>query len=70
MYVCLCVCVCVCVCLCARVNNTCAHRESTSQVKGAATNMVTVVATKELKAGDVLLRFKAKATQDEHLRGN
>ena len=42
------------------------HRRLTVQVKGAAKAMVTVVATKELKAGDFLLRFKAKASQDDN----
>ena len=37
---------------------------------GAANMMVTVVATQELKAGDVLRRFRAEATQDERRRGN
>ena len=46
------------------------HRESTAQVKGAAKIMVTVVATQELEAGDVLRRFKAEAAQDEPRRGN
>ena len=32
--------------------------------------MVTVVATQELEAGDVLLRFKADAPQREPRRGN
>ena len=31
--------------------------------------MVTVVATQELEAGDVLRRFKAEAAQDEPRRG-
>ena len=46
------------------------HREATAQVKGAAKIMVTVVATKELKAGNLLRRFKAQAAQDEPRRGN
>ena len=46
------------------------HKESTAQVKGAAKIMVTVVATQELEAGDVLQRFKAEAAQDEPRRGN
>ena len=46
------------------------HRESTAQVKGAAEVTVTVVATHELKAGDLLLRFKAEAAQDEPRHGN
>ena len=40
------------------------------QVKGSAKIMVTVVATKELEAGDVLRRFKAEATQDGPHDGN
>ena len=32
--------------------------------------MVTVVATQELEAGDVLRRFKAESAQDEPRRGN
>ena len=32
--------------------------------------MVTVVATQELEAGDVLRRFKAEAAQDKPRRGN
>ena len=35
------------------------------QVKGAAKIMVTVVATQELKPGDVLRRFKADAFRDD-----
>ena len=46
------------------------YRELTVQVKGAAKMMVTVVATQELEAGDVLRRFEAKAVQDEPRRGN
>ena len=46
------------------------HRESTAQVKGAAKIMVTVVATQDLKAGNLLRRFKAEAAQDEPRRGN
>ena len=46
------------------------HRKSIAQVKGAAKIMVTVVTTQELKAGDVLRRFRAEATQDEPRRGN
>ena len=46
------------------------HRELTAQVKGAAKIMVTVVATQELKAGNLLRRFKAKAAPDEPRRGN
>ena len=44
--------------------------QSTAQVKGAANTMVTVVASQELKAGDVLRRFKAETAQDEPHRGN
>ena len=39
-------------------------------MKGAAKIMVTVVATQELKAGDVLRRFRAQAVQEEPRRGN
>ena len=46
------------------------HMQSTAQVKGSAKKMVTVVATRELKAGDVLRRFKGEAAQDEPRRGN
>ena len=46
------------------------YRELTAQVKGAAKLMVTVVATQDLEAGDVLWRFKAEAAQDEPHRGN
>ena len=46
------------------------HRELTAQVKGAAKIMVTVVATQELEAGDVLRRFGAETAQDDPLRGN
>ena len=46
------------------------YREPTVQVKGAAKMMVTVVATQELEAGDVLRRFKAEATHDEPPGGN
>ena len=42
----------------------------TVQVKGAAKMMVTVVATQELAAGDVLRRFGAETAQDEPRRGN
>ena len=45
------------------------YRELTVQVKGAAKMMVTVVATQELEAGDVLRRFKAEAAQHEPRRG-
>ena len=47
----------------SRINNC-------AQVKGAAKIMVTVVATQELEAGDVLRRFKAEVSQDEPHRGN
>ena len=47
------------------------HRESTTaQVEGSAKILVTVVATQELKAGNLLRRFKAKAAPDEPRRGN
>ena len=47
------------------------HRESTTaQVEGSAKILVTVVATQELKAGDVLRRFKAEVAPDETRRGN
>ena len=47
------------------------HRESTTQAKGAAkTIIVVVVATQELKAGNLLRRFKAEAAPDEPGRGN
>ena len=46
------------------------HRESTAKVKGAAKTMVTVVATQELKSGNLLRRFKAEAAQDEPRRGD
>ena len=46
------------------------HSEKTAQVNGSATMMVTVVATQELKAGDVLRRFGAETAQDEPRRGN
>ena len=36
----------------------------TAQVKGSANIMVVVASTQELRAGDFLLRFKAKASQD------
>ena len=45
-------------------------RESTAQVKGSGKMMVTVVATQELEAGDVLWRFKAEAGPDQPRRGN
>ena len=41
-----------------------------AQVKGAAEIMVTVLATQELKSGDMLWRFKAEAAQDEPRGGN
>ena len=44
--------------------------ELTEQVKGAANMMVTVVATQELKAGDVLRRFGPETAQAETRRGN
>ena len=44
--------------------------QSTAQVEGAAKIMVTVVATRELEAGDVLRRFKAEPAQDNPRRGN
>ena len=46
------------------------YRELTVQVKGAAKMMVTVVATQELEAGDVLRRFGPETAQDESRRGN
>ena len=46
------------------------HRELTEQTEGSAKIMVTVVATRELEAGAVLRRFKAKDAQDEPRRGN
>ena len=46
------------------------HSKLNAQVKGAAKKMVTVVATRELEAGDVLRRFKAETDQDEPRRGN
>ena len=46
------------------------YRELTAQVKGAAKMMVTVVATQELGAGDMLRRFGAETAQDEPRRGN
>ena len=39
--------------------------QKTTQVKGSAKIMVIVTTTQELKAGDVLLRFKAEASQDD-----
>ena len=57
--------------VCARANDGCiATLTLTAQVKGAAKTMVTVVATQELEAGDVLRRFEAEAAQDERRRGN
>ena len=46
------------------------HRGLTAQAKGAAKMIVTVLATQELEAGDLLRRFKAEAAQDESRRGN
>ena len=46
------------------------YRELTAQVKGAAKLMVTVVATQDLEAGDVLRRFKSEAAHDEPHGGN
>ena len=46
------------------------YRELTVQVKGAAKMMVTVVASQELEAGDVLRRFRAESVQHEPRRGN
>ena len=46
------------------------HRESIAQVMGAAKIMVTVVATQEIGAGDLLWRFKAEAAQDDPHGGN
>ena len=46
------------------------HRELTTQVKGSAKIMVTVVTTQELEAGDVLRRFRAESAQDYPRRGN
>ena len=42
----------------------------TAQVNGSTKILVTVVASQELEAGDVLRRFKAEVSQDEPLRGN
>ena len=63
-------------CVCERVHarmmlvHSNIHRESIAQVKGATKIMVTVVATKELKAGNLLRRFKAEAAQYDPRRGN
>ena len=46
------------------------YRELTAQVMGAAKMMVTVVATQELQAGDVLWRFGAETAQDQPRRGS
>ena len=57
--------------VCARANDGCiATLTLTAQVKGAAKTMVTVVATQELEAGDVLRRFGAGAAQHDPRRGN
>ena len=41
-----------------------------AQDRGSSKILVTVVATQELKDGDVLRRFKADVSQDEPRRGN
>ena len=41
----------------------------TTQAKGSAKTMVTVVATQDLQPGDVLWRFGPETAQDEPLRG-
>ena len=46
------------------------NMHSTAQVKGSTKIIVTVLATQELKSGDMLWRFKAEAAQDEPRRGN
>ena len=57
-----------------RANDACVEQYSqiiiTAQVKGATKIMVTVVATQEIGAGDMLRRFKAEAAQDEPHGGN
>ena len=57
-----------------RANDVCVEQYSQTincaQVKGAAKVMVTVVATQELEAGAVLMRFKAEVAQDKPRRGN
>ena len=49
----------------ARANDACVGQYQTAQVEGSTKIMVTVVATQDLKASDVLLRFKAEASQDD-----
>ena len=76
VYVRLDVCLCVCVCVRGGITGTSTRAElclfwaiftkqQTTQVKGSANIMVAVVATQELKAEDVLLRFKAEASRDK-----
>ena len=58
----------------ARANDTCveqySQRINCAQVKGAVKTMVTVVATQELEAGDVLRRFGAETAQDDPRLGS
>ena len=61
--------------MCTRANDACVEQYSQTnncaQVKGAAKLMVTVVATQELQAGEILLRrFKAEVARDKPRRGN
>ena len=46
------------------------HPPPPVQVKGSAKMMVTVVATQDLGAGDVLRRFRVETDPDEPRRGN
>ena len=56
-------------CLCALLDRGKKGRGVIS-AKGSAKIMVTVVATKDLKAGEVLRRFQAKAVQYQPRPGN
>ena len=64
----MCVCVCVCVRVCVGMDdNWCLYtRIIIAQVKASAKKMVTVVATRELKAEDVLIQFQAEAATHKH----
>ena len=55
----------------ARATDVCVvqYLTCTAQVDGSTKILVTVVATQELEAGDVLRRFKAEVPQNKRRRG-
>ena len=46
------------------------HREPTAQAKGSAKIIVSVIATRDIGAGDMLRRLKAEGTRHELPRGS